>query len=126
MHSLFRKQNKTMRSVQLQKAYDLAEKIDAYIEKNGWFEIHKGSKRFNSWVSVIHEEGTVFNYRNAYCIRHEDWLIIVPEHHDINVLAIDEVYDYMLLKHIYVPHAVFDGENLKEVVEHELETDIPF
>jgi hypothetical protein len=105
-----------MRSVQLQKAYDQAEKIDAEIAKNGLPPlIEKGLRRFDFIVSILHEEGTRFLYKNAYCIKYKQWLLVFAEHHDINVISLDEVYDYSLMEQRTIPQVDFEAETLKIV-----------
>lgn len=100
-----------MRGKQIQKIYDLADSLDKQISKKGLKPlISNGLSRFNFNVYVIHEEGTVFNYKNAYAVIHTDeqkrkWLIIVPEHHDVNVMSMDEIYHYSMTKNVSIPRS---------------------
>lgn len=96
-----------MRSKGVQAAHDLAEHIDRYIGQNGLPPLIKdGLSRFNYEVRVVHEEGTVFVYQNAYCVRWHCWLMVFPEHHDINVLHLDELSSWGMYERVKTPEVV--------------------
>jgi hypothetical protein len=39
---------------------------------------------------VIHDEGTVLIFRNAFAVQWGAWQIIIAEHHDIHIYELDE------------------------------------
>jgi hypothetical protein len=103
-----------MRSVTLQKAYKEADKIDDHVAKYGLPPlIRTGLGRFEFTVIVVHEEGTVLIYRNAYCVRYEQWLVVIPEHHEIAVFYADDLAAYSLNRPEEVTQITLEGDTFK-------------
>lgn len=42
-------------------------------------------------VLLLHEEGTALFYRNAFFLRHGDWVLVFTEHHRYHVYHEDEL-----------------------------------
>lgn len=96
-----------MRSKGIQVAHDLAEHIDRAISAKGLPPLIKdGLSRFNFSVRVVHEEGTVFVYQNAYCLKWHCWLMVFPEHHDINVFHVEELASWGMYKWVKTPEII--------------------
>ena len=85
-----------MRSVQLQKVYDVA----AQIEKKEWEQYRKLGKnphrsKYNRMVYVSLDDGSSMSLRNSYVetYKNEDgeWYIIFSEHYDTHVFHHDDV-----------------------------------
>lgn len=51
-------------------------------------------KRFNRSVTVIHQEGTVFHYQNAFLMTYKEWIMIFPEHHAPQCLMKEDLEFY--------------------------------
>lgn len=104
-----------MRSKGIQAAHDLAEHIDRSIAVKGLPPLIKdGLSRFNYHVRVIHEEGTVFVYENAYCVKWHCWLMVFPEHHDINVFHVEDLHGWGMYERVKTPEVVvpsYEPEN---------------
>lgn len=86
-----------MRSVQLQKAYERAEE---YLKQV--FAANPGSlSMFNYWVYLIHEDGTIMHFREAFAVKSKDgWLMVFPEHYDIYVVHVDDLIYYAQFKQL--------------------------
>lgn len=69
-----------MRSVPLKKAYEFAQKIESKLKLED----------FNSYVQVIHEEGSVLFFHHATVRKWHQWYLIFPEHHDIHIYHEEE------------------------------------
>lgn len=72
-----------MRSLQIQKVFDVAEK-------------HKSNPiLFNRSVLIVTDDGSQFCYENSYVQKYEnedgEWYIVFPEHFDINVFHVDDI-----------------------------------
>jgi hypothetical protein len=86
-----------MMSAEMQRVYKIAE---ATLETMDCTHMWARS------VEIIHEEGTCFNFKNAFAIKfydknHEnwgqchcpgEWLFIFTEHHGIHIYPIDDLY----------------------------------
>jgi hypothetical protein len=78
-----------MRSKPLQEAHRVAEAyVQSLVELGGGRGTH--SRFHGSCVQVIHDEGTVLIFRNAFAVQWGAWQIIIAEHHDIHIYELDE------------------------------------
>jgi hypothetical protein len=63
-------------------------------------------------VTIVHEEGTILHYQNAYAVKlDEEWVAIDTEHHGYFVYSMDEVNVYMF-KRLW---DIFDLNQFKHV-----------
>lgn len=94
-------------------ARDLAGHIDRYITEHGLPPlIPAGLGRFRFNVTAVHEEGTAFHYHSAYAIRWRQWLMIFPEHHELNVLHVEEVHSWKMTEMVKTPLVEVPGVSL--------------
>lgn len=97
-----------MKSIYIQKIYNKADSIDESICQNGLApNIPKGISRFKFNVHIIHEEGTTFLYKNSYCLEYENYLLVFSEHHDVNIIHLDDLYEYSMTENIAIPKFSF-------------------
>jgi|688.fasta_scaffold10512_29 hypothetical protein len=85
-----------------------AKEIDDFIASNGLEGlIPSGLSRFKFVVNVRLEEGSVFSYNAAYCVTWGDHLLVFPEHHEIAVYNLVDIYHKEMLAHTEIPRIVF-------------------
>lgn len=89
-------------SVDLQRAYAVAQEYNETLKAT--------DPRFNSCVQIIHEEGTVLWFRNAFlmtwkdpsvipdpdnaAIRQGEWLMVFTEHQGTHIFSYDDLLDW--------------------------------
>ena len=91
-------------SAEMKSALDFANSIDAGLQAT--------DTRFRRTVMIIHEEGTILTFRNAFLLKYHDknhrdwgdcenpgdWIFIFTEHHGVHVYPIDDLVDYAQLE----------------------------
>ncbi len=84
-----------MMSIEMKRVLKIAEDLD---EKVTCYD-------FQSNVFIIHEEGTILNFRSAFLMKYFDtehgdwgasehpgeWLLVLTEHHGVHVYPIDDL-----------------------------------
>lgn len=81
-----------MRSIQIEKVYEFASKVEAHYNAK---PVNPNYKKYNRSVTVTADDGSSFHYVRAYVetYKNEDglWYIIFSEHYDIQVIHADDV-----------------------------------
>lgn len=76
-----------MKSVGLKRVYALAEKYDK--------ELLATDSRFQKSVHIIHEDGSIFDFNNAFLRKYKDfngsWIIVFSEHHGIHIFCVSDL-----------------------------------
>lgn len=87
-------------SVEMQRVYDRAAEYDkSFLSTND---------RYRNVVMIVHEEGTILWYRNAFVMKYYDekhgdwgasenpgqWIMVFTEHHGFHVYPIDDLHDW--------------------------------
>lgn len=83
-------------SVEMKKIYEIAEE---------WIKTRSVDLRYRHCVSIIHEEGTVLFFKNAFIVKYFDpdhsdwgdcefpgeWIMVFTEHHGLHVYPVDDL-----------------------------------
>jgi len=94
-------------SVKMQKVYDIASNIDS--------KLLSADERFMREVNLIHEDGSVMHFRNAFlmCVRTEElgpWVLCFTEHFGFHVFPMEDLLGYRQFEYVDIEDVV--DENL--------------
>ena len=114
-----------MMSVEMNKIYEIAKKINESVSEN--------NPRLRNSVKIVHEEGTILSFENAFLVLYYDplhnnwgacehpgeWLMVFTEHHGIHVYPIDDLYSFNEFQLVEIQKLnfslkSFDKESLSE------------
>lgn len=118
-----------MMSAEMKNIYEIARKINESITAD--------NQRLRNFVQIVHEEGSVLSFKNAFLIlyydpNHKDWgacdnpgewLMVFTEHHEFHVYPIDDLYSYNEFSTVEIQKLNFSLKNFdKESLSEELKS----